>query len=143
MKTFSLSFAIVCVAIAAASLLVACSKPNTNTKKVDVAAKIEQLKSPDVNMRVQAVTDLAAAGPKAAPAVQALIGTLKDSDPLVQRLSAYALGEIGPAAKEAIPALKEGLQSQDRDMITSSINAIRAIDPNAMPEGNISNVQTP
>jgi HEAT repeat protein len=143
MKTFPRPFATLFLALATASLLAACSKSSTPRPDVDVTAKIEQLKSPDVDARVQAATDLATAGPKAAPAVSALIVALKDSDPLVRRLSAYALGEIGPNAKEAIPALKEAMQAGDRDMITSSINAIRAIDPSAMPEGNISNILTP
>ena len=128
----------------AATLLFACSKSSTPAANVDVSAQIEQLKSPDTNARVEAATTLASAGPNAAPALPALIEALKnDSDPLVRRLAAYALGQIGPDAKEAIPALTAALQSGDREMITSVINAIRAIDPSAMPEGNISNIQTP
>ena len=147
MKTLSRSFVSFCLALAVASLLAACSKSSTPAANVDVAAKTEQLKSPDANTKVQALTDLAAAGPKSAPAIPVLLETLKDSDPLVRRLSTYALGEIGPAAKETIPALKEALtkalQAGDRDMITSTMNAIRAIDPKEMPEGTIPNVATP
>jgi ABC-type oligopeptide transport system substrate-binding subunit len=147
MKTLPRSFVIFCYALAVASLLAACSKSSTPTPNVDVTAKTEQLKSPDTNTKVQALTELAAAGPKSAPAIPALLETLKDSDPLVRRLSAYALGEIGPAAKETIPALKEalnqGVQAGERDMVTSSMNAIRAIDPNEMPEGTLPNVVTP
>jgi HEAT repeat protein len=144
MKTFPRSFAPLVLAMTAATLLFACSKSSTPSANVDVGAQTEQLKSPDVNLRVEAATALAAAGPSAAPAVPALIEALNnDSDPLVRRLSAYALGQIGPAAKEAIPSLTAAMQSGDREMVTSVINAIRAIDPTAMPEGNISNIQTP
>src|SRR2546422_4025896 len=47
----------------------------------------------------------------AASAVSALIPLLKDTDPEIRRLSAYALGEIGPQAKAATPALKEDRKS--------------------------------
>jgi HEAT repeat protein len=90
---------------------------------------------------VDAANALASAGAKAAPAIPALIEALQDSDPLVRRLSAYALGQIGPAAKEAVQPLTTAMQQGDREMITTSMNAIRAIDPTALPEGNISNIQ--
>jgi HEAT repeat protein len=64
-----------------------------------------------------------------------LIPLLKDADPLVRRLAAYALGQIGPKAKAAIPALKELLNDTERDVVTATINAIRAIDETAA--GNI------
>ncbi|MCI0539843.1 MAG: HEAT repeat domain-containing protein, partial [Verrucomicrobiales bacterium] len=70
-------------------------------------------------------------GEAAAVAVPNLIPLLKDTDPLVRRLAAYALGQIGPKAKEAIPALKEALNDTERDVVTASINAIRAIDATA------------
>jgi HEAT repeat protein len=144
MKTFPSSVCAFVVALASLALTVGCSdQPSRPPANVDVNAAITQLKSPDVNTRVKAATDLAAAGPKAEPAIPALIEALKDSDPLVVRLSAYALGEIGPAAKEAIPALKAVMESGSREMFTSTMNAIRAIDPNALPAGTVPNVATP
>ena len=38
------------------------------------------------------------------------VGALSSSDPLLRRLGAYALGEIGPAALEAVPDLAAALQ---------------------------------
>jgi HEAT repeat protein len=35
---------------------------------------------------------------------------LRDEDPIVRRLAVYALGEIGPAAGEAVPALAAALE---------------------------------
>jgi HEAT repeat protein len=40
------------------------------------------------------------------------VGELSSSDPLQRRLGAYALGEIGPAATEAVPDLAAALQDQ-------------------------------
>jgi len=141
MKSFPRTVAILLVGMTAFTLLLGCSKSSTPSVNVDVSAQTEQLKSPDVNLRVDAANALASAGPKAAPAMPALIEALKDSDPLVRRLSAYALGQIGPAAKEAVQPLTTAMQQGDREMITTCMNAIRAIDPTAMPEGNISNIQ--
>jgi HEAT repeat protein len=101
---------------------------------VNVQAQIENLKSTEMDKRVDACVELAKAGPDAAPAVQPLIAALKDSDGLVRRLAAYALGQIGEKAKEAIPALKPLLGDNDREVITATINAIRAIDPKGNPD---------
>src|SRR5258708_2778654 len=38
------------------------------------------------------------------------VGALSSSDPLERRLGAYALGEIGPAASEAVPNLAAALE---------------------------------
>jgi HEAT repeat protein len=38
------------------------------------------------------------------------LGSLSSDDPLRRRLGAYALGEIGPSAREAVPALATALQ---------------------------------
>ena len=37
------------------------------------------------------------------------VAALKSNDPVERRLAAYALGEVGPAAREAVPALIEAL----------------------------------
>jgi HEAT repeat protein len=39
--------------------------------------------------------------------------TLNSSDPLERRLASHALAEIGPAAREAVPALIESLQDPE------------------------------
>ena len=113
------------------------------TEKVDVQAQIQNLKSDKPDAKVNACVELAKAGPDAAPAVQSLSPLLKDPDPLVRRLAAYALGQIGPKAKEAIPALKDLMNDPERDVLTATINAIRAIDDSAAagvkPPPNVSN----
>ena len=141
MKILHRTLAMLLTGMTALTLLPACSKSSAPSTNVDVSAQTEQLKSPEVNARADAASALALAGPKAAPAIPALIEALKDSDPLVRRLSAYALGQIGPAAKEAIQPLTTAMQQGEREMITASMNAIRAIDPTALPEGNIPNIQ--
>jgi HEAT repeat protein len=49
-------------------------------------------------------------GAKAAPAVAALARALQDESPHVRKAAALALGDIGPAAHSALPALVHALQ---------------------------------
>ncbi len=114
-----------------ATLTAGCGGGGDNTEKVDIQAQIQNLKSDNAETRQNACVELAKPGEAAAVAVPNLIPLLKDTDPLVRRLAAYALGQIGPKAKEAIPALKEALNDTERDVVTASINAIRAIDATA------------
>lgn len=99
-----------------------------NKPKVNVTAQIAALDG-NSEAKQEALSQLAAAGPAATPAIAKLIELLKDSDPVVRRLSAYALGEIGPAAKSAVPAMKAALDNADREFATGLVNAIRAVDP--------------
>lgn len=100
--------------------------------KVNVSANTQDLKSPDTDKRVNACTELAKAGPAAASAVPDLIPLLKDKDPLVRSLAAYALGQIGPQASAAMPALKEAMNDSDPQVPRSVLNALRSIgDTNA------------
>ena len=55
--------------------------------------------------------------------VPALIALLKDEDSLVRRHAAAALGWIGPAAKEAIPAL----EAAARDGVRAAESALKKI----------------
>ncbi len=58
-----------------------------------------------------------------------LIEVLKDGDWIVRNDAAYALDEIGPAAKDAIPTLLEALKDPDYSVRESSASALDRIDP--------------
>lgn len=96
--------------------------------KVNVTGQIAALDG-TAEAKQEALSQLAAAGPAALPALNKLIDLLKDPDPVVRRLTAYALGEIGPAAKSAVPAMKAAMDNADREFATGLVNAIRAVDP--------------
>ena len=100
-------------------------------EKINVQSQIQNLTSQDNDARVNALVELAKAGPDATAAVKPLIPLLKDPDGLVRRLAAYALGQIGPTAKEAVATLQTLLTDPDRNVVTAALNAIRAIDPKA------------
>lgn len=44
------------------------------------------------------------------------IEALRDVDPFVRATAAFALGRMGPAARDAIPALVEALRDEDEDV---------------------------
>lgn len=101
-------------------------------KKVDVTAQVAALKG-NGDAKASALSELAAGGPNSSAAVNDILPLLKDEDPVVRRLAAYALGQIGPSAKAAIPGLTAMLQDNDSNAVTAALNAIRAIDPSKAP----------
>jgi HEAT repeat protein len=85
--------------------------------------------------RNAAAYQLAHMGPKAAPAVPALIEALRDPAASVRFPVTIALREIGPAAKAAIPALKKVAEDDINDEVAASAKqAIRHIEPSALPK---------
>ena len=59
--------------------------------------------------------------------VPALVKRLKDKDAGYRAFSAFALGQIGPAAKDAVPALVEALQDVSPNVRLSSAYALGQI----------------
>ena len=134
MKPFFSHSLILACGLASLFFVAACSKQGQQfDEKVDVDAMIQQLQSSEEQDRVDACVALASAGPHAEPAVPALTQALSDRSSLVQSLAAYALGQIGPPAASAIPQLKIVMGSGDPEAAPSALNAIRAIDPAALP----------
>jgi HEAT repeat protein len=80
------------------------SKANDFRTKL-LPGALEDLASPDPDVRRGAAEILGGFGPHSAPAVPALIRGLDDRDASVRLASAHALGLIGSAARAALPAL--------------------------------------
>ena len=75
-----------------------------------------------------AITLLGRAGQGAAPAVATLANVLHgDADLSVRERAAWALGEIGPAAKSAAEALREAAQSPEPRLARLAEKALEAI----------------
>jgi HEAT repeat protein len=120
--------------------LVGCgSSDGVEAKKIDVAAQVAGLKG-DLDAKTAALTELAAGGPNAAPAVPEITALLKDPDPVVRRLAAYALNQVGPGAKSAKDALKELMQDSDSTVVMAAVNALRVIDPASVKDTKVENV---
>ena len=64
------------------------------------------------------------------------VAALKSSDPLDRRLAAHALAEIGPAAREAVPALIETLRDPEsfvRVWAAAALARVQPENPDAIP----------
>ena len=129
MKKFFMVSLVSMFSILGVVALSSCSKEDAAANNVDVSPMSEALKSGDSEARENACIELAKAGPRAAPAVAALIPLLKDNDAEIRRLAAYALGEIGPQAKAALPALAELANDPERRVVMQVVNSLRSIDP--------------
>ena len=66
---------------------------------------IDQLRSPDAALRLDAIATLGKLRGKAGAAVPDIIDALKDEDRHVRKMTALALGDIGPGATVAVTAL--------------------------------------
>lgn len=98
------------------------------------AVLAKELSSKDGFVRGTAAMRLGEMGKDAAPAVGALIQVLYSGKESSHRLVAEALGEIGPAAKDAIPILLERYRKTDtaekvRLAILGALAAIAADEP--------------
>lgn len=63
------------------------------------------------------------------------VEVLRSEDGLLRRLAVYALGEIGPAAKDALPALEEALRDREsyvRVWAAAALNKVEANHPEAL-----------
>ena len=109
--------------------------------KPAIPALTTALADRNLNVRYWSAKVLRGFGPEAKGAVTALIAALKTFPggspaldgperyyPDVRSLAADALGAIGPAAKEAIPALKEAMADKSPDVRDSATQAIKKIE---------------
>src|SRR4051794_25697303 len=90
---------------------------------------IQILGSGDAIDRRRAVERLRDFAGSSDAAVTALARALRDPDAEVRLLSAHVLGEIGPKAKDAIPALVEAGEDELDSVREAAALALRKIDP--------------
>lgn len=77
--------------------------------------------------RHSAAYAIAEFGPKAKPAVPALVKNLEDEQATVRYSSALALGAIGPAAKDAVEPLKKLLDDRNEDVAAIARKSLKQI----------------
>ena len=81
----------------------------------------------DTNPRWSVLPLLGQLGARAAPAVPAIVRVLEEPDVFRRQLAASALADIGPAAKDALPALEKAAQGADANVAAVAKNAIERI----------------
>lgn len=98
--------------------------------KEAVPPLLDMLRDKELGSLFEAVvpSTLAGIGP---PAVPALGTALKDPQPIVRRVAAFALRLIGPGAKEAMPALIAALDDEQAMVRMQAASALGAIGPDA------------
>ncbi len=79
----------------------------------DVAALAKDLESADLQVRRDAVQELALLGEQALPALPGLLKVLTDQDPQVNLGALQAIAGLGPAAESALPNILEQLRVGD------------------------------
>jgi HEAT repeat protein len=85
---------------------------------------------PNLPGRIYAAQQLASAKAKAAPAVPLLLEALQTAgEPQLQGAAAYALGQVGPAAESAVPALLGLLDHDQYEVADAASTALRLIVP--------------
>jgi HEAT repeat protein/formylglycine-generating enzyme required for sulfatase activity len=96
-------------------------------------ALVEAVGDKDPTVRSSAVDALRHNGPPVSAAVPALITILKNKSTTVRSYSraAVVLGEIGAAAKDAVPVLIDGMKSKNKSVRIASAEALGGIGPAA------------
>ena len=94
----------------------------------DLAALRGLVSAEDADVAYWAITLLGRLKAQAAPAVTTLIDALRhNSDSHNRQRAAWALGNIGPAAQEALPALHEAAHSSERRLARIALLSIEQI----------------
>jgi HEAT repeat protein len=85
-----------------------------------------------IGLFVFCLVPLASGGPVLSAAEENKVGEyaelLKNKNPLVRKQAAIALGEMGPAAKAAVPALRDALLDKDEGVQAAAAAALEKID---------------
>lgn len=111
---------------------IAAMKPPPETGVAAVAARLRAPATDErtAGLRSHAVFALLRMGPAAAPALPALVDSLGSGNETVLLL--WTLGEIGPAAKAAVPAIRKRLADEDARTAFAAAGALLRIEGEAL-----------
>ena len=99
-------------------------RPAAQEYKELIPGLIEALKDEEFDVRQYSALALAAIGRDALPA---LIDALKDEITIRRAAAAYAIGRIGPQARESIPALVKALKDPEAMVKRSAAEALNRL----------------
>ena len=106
----------------------------TRAQDADMAQLMKDLRTGDLEARLEAAWALSQIGEAATPAVPALIEALSDDDEGVRLLAASALGAIGPKAVSAAEALRRALNDPDAEVAAQAREALNQIGGSSGPQ---------
>lgn len=95
---------------------------------VDFAALVAQLQDANPAVRIEAAATLILAEEEGFAAVPALIALVESGTLADRKVACWVLGEIGPHAHAAVPALLVAAQDDDEDLSDLAIAALESID---------------
>jgi HEAT repeat protein len=97
------------------------------------------LRDPDPHVRLEAAVALWRIDRRGARVLPALVQALREEDEVLRWIAADCLGEMGPEAQSAVPALLEALQSPFKArLIRMSLTlALERIDPSAAAKAGV------
>ena len=102
------------------------SQQRAKVRQMEMAQLVEALDDPELS---DAATDELAS--RGSDAVKPLVDALESSDETVQQRAIFTLGQLGPAAKDALPKLKQLASESNAEVIQDSAKfAIDAIEGN-------------
>jgi hypothetical protein len=110
-----------------------------SARAADVDSLVRALRDPDRTAEAKGDTclQLMDLGPAAAPAVPALIGLLNNQDEMLRDYAVTTLDRIGPAARNALPALRrtavKDSSAEIRELARSAITKIGGHAPSSEP----------
>ena len=126
-----LTAAVVCLTSIASAQGAATKEPVADGRTL--SEWVAELKAVAPQTRNAAAYEISGMGQAAAPAVPALIEALDDPEASVRFPVTVALGEIGPAAKAAVPRLKKMMEEEINDEIAAAARrALKRIQPEAV-----------
>lgn len=96
---------------------------------------VSSLQDSNCQVRGTALSELATSDPQIT--IPALIAGLRDEKSGVRDASARGLGNFGPLASNAIPALVESLSHSDRSFAEWAAKALKTIDPEAARQAGV------
>ncbi len=100
-----------------------------------VPALVQVLADSSAAVRLEAAAALARLGiPQAQAGIPVLVAALKDRTYDSRREAACALGKIGPAARQALPALREACQDRYQLIRKAAAEALAAVEGKSRPE---------
>ncbi len=133
MKTNSIQRGLLLIVTLAVTAPSALAQDDADPKSGDkiLSAWVKDLKSPDLEVWLEAVERIADLRKKSLPAIDALVAALKVEDATVRALAGDAFKFLNADPKLSIPAIREAAKHKDSIGRKMALETLQFIDPEA------------